>query len=104
MGDLREVAGRIVVISGGLAGFAVTGMVLLVTLARDRAEVQTDAFNATVFMFLTAYLFFVSAAFLFAFLPRADADGKQPAGSASTAPPEAGRWPVPGGWPLSRTG
>ena len=77
--DLREVAGRIVVISGGLAGFAVTGMVLLVTLARDQADVQTDAFNATVFMFLTAYLFFVSAAFLFGFLPRADADGKQPA-------------------------
>lgn len=77
--DLREVAGRIVVIAGGLAGFAVTGMVLLVTLARDRADVQTDAFNATVFMFLTAYLFFVSAAFLFGFLPRADADGKQPA-------------------------
>lgn len=77
--DLREVAGRIVVISGGLAGFAVTGMVLLVTLAKDEAAAQTDAFNATVFMFLTAYLFFVAAAFLFAFLPRADADGKPPA-------------------------
>jgi hypothetical protein len=77
--DLREVAGRIVVVAGGLAGFAVTGMVLMVTLARDRVEVQTDAFNATVFMFLTAYLFFVSSAFLFAFLPRGDADGKQPA-------------------------
>jgi hypothetical protein len=77
--DLREVAGRIVVISGGLAGFAVTGMVLLVTLAKDEADAETDAFNATIFMFLTAYLFFVAAAFLFAFLPRADADGKQPA-------------------------
>jgi hypothetical protein len=77
--DLREVAGRMVVIAGGLAGFAVTGMVLLVTLARDKADVQTDAFNATVFMFLTAYLFFVSSAFLFAFLPKADASGEEPA-------------------------
>ena len=77
--DLREVAGRLVVVSGGLAGFAVTGMVLLVTLAKDEANAETDAFNATVFMFLTSYLFFVAAAFVFAFLPRADADGKQPA-------------------------
>jgi hypothetical protein len=77
--DLKELSGRLVVIAGGLAGFAVTGMVLLVTLAKDRAESRSDSFDATVFMFLTAYLFLVSAAFLFAFMPRADADGKQPA-------------------------
>jgi hypothetical protein len=77
--DFRELASRLVVIAGGLAGFAVTGMVLLVTLARDEADAETDSFDATVFMFLTGYLFFVSAAFLFAFLPRVDADGKQPA-------------------------
>jgi hypothetical protein len=77
--DFRELASRLVVIAGGLAGFAVTGMVLLVTLTRDEAEAETDLFDAPVFMFLTGYLFFVSAAFLFAFLPRVDADGKQPA-------------------------
>jgi hypothetical protein len=75
---LAEAAQRQVTIAGGLAGFAVTGMVLLVTLARDRAEIQTDAFNATVFMFLTAYLFFVAAAFLFALLPKTDPDGSHP--------------------------
>jgi hypothetical protein len=75
---LTDASQRQVIIAGGLAGFAVTGMVLLVTLARDRADVQTDSFNATVFMFLTAYLFFVSAAFLFAFMPKADPDGTPP--------------------------
>lgn len=77
--DLKELTARLVTIAGGLAGFAVTGMVLLVTLERDQVDLGTDAFYATVFMFVTAYLFLVSAAFLFAFMPRADADGKQPA-------------------------
>jgi hypothetical protein len=77
--SLPEAASRQVIIAGGLAGFAVTGMVLLVTLARDRADVQTDAFNAVVFMFLTAYLFFVASAFLFSLLPKEDSDGSQPA-------------------------
>jgi hypothetical protein len=77
--NLPEAASRQVIIAGGLAGFAVTGMVLLITLARDRADVETDAFRAVVFMFLTAYLFFVATAFMFAFLPKEDADGHQPA-------------------------
>ena len=77
--DLKDLVGRLVVIAGGLAGFAVTGMVLLVTLAKDRLDTRTDSFDATVFMFVTAYLFLVSAAFLFAFMPNKDVDGQQPA-------------------------
>jgi hypothetical protein len=77
--NLADAAGRQVIIVGGLAGFAVTGIVLLVSLARDRADIASDSFNATVFMFLTAYLFFVASAFLFSFLPRIDPDGEQPA-------------------------
>ena len=77
--NLAETAGRQVIIVGGLAGFAITAIVLLVSLARDRADIESDSFNATVFMFLTAYLFFVASAFLFSFLPKEDPDGSQPA-------------------------
>jgi hypothetical protein len=77
--SLPELAQRQVIIAGGLAGYAVTGIVLLVTLARNQAEIESDFFNALVFMFITAYLFFVSTAFLFALLPPEDADGSQPA-------------------------
>jgi hypothetical protein len=77
--NLNELAGRQVIIAGGLAGYAVTGIVLLVTLAGDRADVETNFYNALVFMFITAYLFFVSTAFLFALLPRFDVDGTEPA-------------------------
>jgi len=76
---LPEAANRQVVILGGLAGFAFTAIVLLVTFARDRAEAQTDSFNALASMLLVAYLMFVGTAITFAFLPHQDPDGGRPA-------------------------
>jgi hypothetical protein len=77
--SLPEAANRQVVILGGLSGFAFTAIVLLVTFARDRADAQTDAFNALASMLLVAYLMFVGTAITFAFLPQQDPDGGRPA-------------------------
>jgi hypothetical protein len=77
--SLPEAANRQVVILGGLSGFAFTAIVLLVTFARDRADAQTDSFNALASMLLVAYLMFVGTAISFAFLPQQDPDGGRPA-------------------------
>jgi hypothetical protein len=67
-----DVSARAVVVLGGLAGFAVTGIVLLVTLTRSSADPEREALNTVVIMFATAYLFYVGAAVLFSYLPRED--------------------------------
>jgi hypothetical protein len=70
--NLVEISSRQVVILGGLAGFAVTGIVLLVTLARTSTEAERVSLNTVIIMFMTAYLFYVGAAVLFSFLPKED--------------------------------
>ena len=70
--DLVDVAGRQMVVLGGLAGFAVTNIVLLVSLARDRAQTATESFTAVVTMFLVAYFFYVGTAVVMGFMPRDD--------------------------------
>jgi hypothetical protein len=64
-----------VTIVGTLAGFAFTGVVLVVTLAHDkpaRAEISLDT---VVVMFLISYLYWVGSAFLISYLPHASTSG-----------------------------
>jgi hypothetical protein len=56
-------------IMAGLAGFAFTGVVLIVTLARDRSRVADSSLDAVVVMFLVAYLWWIGNAFLISYLP-----------------------------------
>ena len=43
-------------IMAGLAGFAFTGVVLIVTLARDRPGIAESSLDTVIVMFLVAYL------------------------------------------------
>lgn len=72
---LYEAAKLHVAIIGNLAGFAFTGVVLVVTLARDRPTVIDASLDNVVVMLLVAYLFWVGSAFLISFLPNVDSTG-----------------------------
>lgn len=58
-----------------LAGFAFTGVVLIVTLARDRPGVAEIALDTVIVMFLVAYLWWIGNAFLISYLPHGDVSG-----------------------------
>jgi hypothetical protein len=73
---LSETAKLHVTIMGGLAGFAVTGIVLLVSLARDRSNVATASFDTVVVMFIVAYFYYVGNAFLISYLPHPETSGE----------------------------
>jgi len=62
-------------IMASLAGFAFTGIVLVVTLAHDRTGVVASSFDTVVVMFLVAYLFGVGNAFLISYMPHSDMSG-----------------------------
>jgi hypothetical protein len=64
--DPVEVGRRYVTVLGGLAGFAVTGMVLLVTFGRSVPGADNASFTAVVAMFLVAYVGFLGVSILFA--------------------------------------
>jgi len=66
---LAETAKLHVAIMGGLAGFAVTGIVLLVSLAHDRSEMAAASFDSVLVMFTVAYFFYIGNAFLISYLP-----------------------------------
>jgi hypothetical protein len=72
---LADTAKLHVTIMGGLAGFAVTGIVLLVSLGRDRAEASAASFNTVVVMFIVAYFYYVGNAFLISYLPDQETSG-----------------------------
>lgn len=72
---LADTAKLHVAIMGGLAGFAVTGIVLLASLARDRSGVASSSFNTVVSMFLVAYFYYVGNAFLISYLPDSKTSG-----------------------------
>jgi hypothetical protein len=65
---LSDLAGKHVGIMGGLAGFAVTGIVLIVGLARGQPISATTPLSTVVIMMLVAYFFYVGNAFLFSYL------------------------------------
>ncbi len=72
---LDETAKLHAVIMASLAGFAFTGIVLVVTLAHDRPGADANALDAVVVMFLVAYLFGVGNSFLISYMPHSDMSG-----------------------------
>jgi hypothetical protein len=72
---LNETAKSHVGIMGGLAGFAFTGVVLVVTLARDRPGVAESSLDTVIVMFLVAYLWWVGNAFLISYIPHEKTSG-----------------------------
>jgi len=60
-------------IMAGLAGFAFTGVVLIVTL--HRAGAAESSLDTVIVMFLVAYLWWVGNAFLISYLPHGDLSG-----------------------------
>jgi hypothetical protein len=72
---LDEVSKLQVGIVGNLAGFAFTGVVLVVTLARDRSVTAEASLDTVIVMFLVAYLYWVGSAFLISYLPNVSTSG-----------------------------
>ncbi len=54
--ELEDVAGRLVGVMSGLAGFAVTGLVFLVTQSRNVPDPQSTSFTTVLAMFIVAYM------------------------------------------------
>jgi len=72
---LADTAKLHVSIMGGLAGFAVTGLVLIVGLARNQPDVPKAPFDTVIAMFVVAYFYYIGNAFLISYLPHRDASG-----------------------------
>jgi hypothetical protein len=72
---LYDTAKSHVGIMGGLAGFAFTGVVLVVTLARDRPGIADSSLDTVIVMFLVAYLWWVGNAFLITYIPHKETSG-----------------------------
>jgi hypothetical protein len=64
--ELEDVSARQVPILGALAGFAVTGVVFLVTQARNVPDATNTSFTTVVTMFVVAYMGYFSSSVLFA--------------------------------------
>ena len=64
--ELEDVSARQVPILGALAGFAVTGVVFLVTQARNVPDPSSTSFTTVVLMFVVAYMGYFSSSVLFA--------------------------------------
>src|SRR2546425_3919981 len=73
---LHETAKSHVDILGGLAGFAFTGVVLVVTLARDRTGAADTSLDIVIVMLLVAYLWWVGGAFLISYIPHRETSGE----------------------------
>jgi hypothetical protein len=72
---LEEVAKLHVGIVGILAGFAFTGVILVVTFAHERNAAGGVSLDTVIVMFLVAYLYWVGAAFLISYLPHISGGG-----------------------------
>ena len=64
--ELEDVSARQVPILGALAGFAVTGVVFLVTQASNVPDATSTSFTTVVAMFVVAYMGYFSTSVLFA--------------------------------------
>ena len=64
--ELEDVAGRLVGVMSGLAGFAVTGLVFLVTQSRNVSDPQGTPFTTVLAMFVVAYMGYFASSLLFA--------------------------------------
>jgi hypothetical protein len=72
---LYDTAKSHVGIMAGLAGFAFTGVVLVVTLSRDRPGVADHSLDIVIVMFLVAYLWWIGNAFLITYIPHEETSG-----------------------------
>ncbi len=72
---LNDTAKMHVSIMGTLAGFAFTGVVLIVTITRGQSG-AASALDTVIVMFLIAYLWWVGNAFLLTFMPHGDKSGQ----------------------------
>ncbi|MFI4965697.1 MAG: hypothetical protein ACHP9T_10050 [Caulobacterales bacterium] len=72
---LHDTAKLHVNILAGLAGFAFTGVVLVVTLARDRTSAADVSLDIVIVMFLVAYLWWIGGAFLISYIPYKEISG-----------------------------
>jgi hypothetical protein len=73
--QLHETTKLHVEILASLAGFAFTGVVLVVTFAWDRPDVIGNSLDTVIVMFLVAYLWWVGGAFLISYMPHVDTSG-----------------------------
>jgi hypothetical protein len=64
--ELEDVSARQVPILGALAAFAVTGVVFLVTQARNVPDATSTSFTTVVVMFVVAYMGYFSSSVMFA--------------------------------------
>jgi hypothetical protein len=80
--NLAELGGRHVGILSGLAGYSVTGMVLLVTLGRSLTDNTSTAYTTVVTMFFVAWMAYSATAFLFINLTDRRRHRRQPATKA----------------------
>jgi hypothetical protein len=67
--NLYEAAWSHVQLLGGLAGFAFTGIILIVSFAMERGGPSDSALDTVVVMFLIAFLWWIGGAFLISFVP-----------------------------------
>jgi hypothetical protein len=72
---LYDTSKQHVTILGGLAGFAVTGIVLIASLTRSSPETETGALSTVVVLFVVAYFYYVGNAFLVSYVPHKDTSG-----------------------------
>lgn len=73
--NLYEAAWAHVQLLGGLAGFAFTGVILIVSFAMDRGAPTDPALDTVVVMFLVAFLWWIGGAFLISFIPHEETSG-----------------------------
>jgi hypothetical protein len=71
--NLYEAAWAHVQLLGGLAGFAFTGIILIVSFAMERGGPTDPALDTVVVMFLVAFLWWIGGAFLISFVPHDEA-------------------------------
>ena len=64
--NLADLAGRHVGILSGLGGFAVTGMVLLVTLGRNSPDTSGTPYTTVLTMFFVSWMAYAGTSFMFA--------------------------------------
>lgn len=73
---LNEAAWAHVQLLGGLAGFAFTGIILIVSFAMERGGPSNASFDTVVVMYLVAFLWWIGGAFLISFIPHDEASGE----------------------------
>lgn len=74
--NLYDMAKQHVPIMGGLAGFSITGIVILVGLARSQPGLSAAAMDTVVVMFFVSFIFYISNAFLLSYIPSHESNGE----------------------------